>query len=307
MKILLIGTGSVGCFYGAKLAHAGGDITFFSRGKSFEIIKEKGIEIKSDLGDSFQTGVKIIDAIVSPSQFDLVIIATKSYDVKSLVDKLPKTLLASSHFMTVQNGLMSEDILSERVDHSRIIPATAFIGAIKIAPNVVHHTGGGRFQFGSYLGGPREGFLDELASLFEDSAIDLHFSENIMKMKWGKLVWNAAYNPISTVTGLKLGDILASPFGVDLLRESMNETVAVARKMGYAITDEFIDKQIDLPENLYSFKTSMLQDYQAGKPLELEAILGDLIRKGDREGVPTPAQRHLYALIQVMLKHRDKS
>ncbi len=305
MKILLIGTGALGCFYGGKMARMGEDITFLSRGESFLIIKEKGIIVKSDLEGTFQTPVKIIDVFPANPQFDLVIIATKSYDVKLLVSQLSESLLSSSYFMTLQNGLMSDDILSEKLDPSRLLPATAFVALRKSEANVVNHTAGGRFQFGAYEGGRQKGFLDELAGLLERCQIDTHFSESIVRMKWGKLVWNAAYNPLSTITQLKLGSIITNPYGVTLLRTSMEETASIAEKAGYKLSDEFIEKQMDLPKDLYNFTTSMLQDYMNGKPLEIEAILGDLIQKGKTYGIPTPTHDHFYHLIQILLQGRD--
>ncbi|HEO65836.1 MAG TPA: ketopantoate reductase family protein, partial [Spirochaetes bacterium] len=228
MKILLIGTGGLGCFYGGKIARLGGDITFLSRGESFEIIKEKGITVKSEVEESFHTPVKIIDRLPANPHYDLVIIATKSYDVQALVSQLPESLLSSSYFMTLQNGLMSEDILCEKTEPSRLIPATAFVALRKSEVHVVNHTAGGRFQFGAYWGGQQKGFLSELAGLLKGCQIDTHFSENIVKMKWGKLVWNAAYNPLSTITRLKLGNIITNPYGVKLLRDSMKETASLA-------------------------------------------------------------------------------
>ncbi len=305
MKILMIGTGGLGCFYGGKIAHLGGDITFLSRGKSFEVIKEKGITVTSEVEESFHTFVKLIDRFPANLHYDLVIIATKSYDVQTLVDQLPESLLSSSYFMTLQNGLMSEDILSEKLEPTRLLPATAFVALKKSEANVVKHTAGGRFQFGAYSRGQREDFMDDLVELFERCQIDTHFSENIVKMKWGKLVWNAAYNPLSTITRLKLGNIITNPYGVTLLRASMEETASIAEKAGYPLSDEFIEKQMNLPKDLYNFTTSMLQDFMNGKPLEIEAILGDLIRKGKTYGVPTPTHDHFYPLIQILLQSRD--
>lgn len=307
MKILLIGTGALGCFYGAKIARFGGDVTFFSRGKSYQLIKEKGIEIKSSLEESFLSQVQIINALPNNPQFDLVIIATKSYDVKPLVDKLPDSLLSSSYFMTLQNGVVSEEILLQKIDSSRLLPASAFIGVCKLEPNTVHHTGGGRFQFGVFPGGERKGFLDELSQLLEQSQIDLHFSENIMRVKWEKLVWNTAFSSLSTVTQLTLGDILSSHYGTELLRDLLGETVSIARKIGYELSDAFIDKQMSLPKNLYSFKISMLQDFISGKPLEIDAILEDVIKKGKLNDIPTPTISHIYTILKIMLNARDNS
>ncbi|MDH4127378.1 MAG: ketopantoate reductase family protein [Spirochaetota bacterium] len=307
MKILLIGTGAIGCFFGGKIAKLGHDITFLSRANSYNSIKENGIEIKSDIETSFQTKVNIINALSPNAKFDLVIIATKSYDVKPLVDKLPDTLISSSYFVTIQNGVSSEDILLQKIEPTRLIPASAFIGIIKTEANIVYHSAGGRLQFGSYVGGPCIGVLDEFLNLLKTSNIDAHFTESIMKMKWGKLVWNAAYNPLSTITQLSLGDILSTQYGVKLLKSSMLETANIAKKMGYELNEKFIEAQINLPKNLYPFKTSMLQDFLSGKPLEIEAILGDLLKKGVQTEVPTPTLSHFYSILQILLDYRDKS
>ncbi len=305
MKILIIGTGALGCFYGGLLAKNKVDIIFTSRGDSYQAIKKEGIIIQSDIIGRHIIPVHIANKIPDDTPYSLVIIATKSYDVIPLLDQIPSQLYKQSYFMTLQNGVQSEDILITKIDPQRLLPVSCFVGLKKISNNTAHHSAGGRFQFGSYTNQNMEGFLEEIYTLFTQSGIDTHFSDNIMKIKWGKLVWNASYNPLSTITQLKLGNILESSHGVNLLRNAMIETANIARKLGYNISDEYIDKQIDLPKNLYSFKTSMLQDFQSGKSLEIEAILGDLIKKGIATGINTPTISIFYSLIQILVNHRD--
>ncbi len=305
MKILLIGTGAIGCFFGAKIARSGNDITFLSKGETYNIIKSKGIKIDSDIEESFNISVNIIDKIDLNAKFDLVMIATKNYDVLSLLDSLPQSLYNSACFMTMQNGVLSEDIILNRITSRSLYPVSAFVGLVKQKANIVKHTGGGRFNFGAFNKSGSKDFLNKVNNILRSSQIDVHLSENIMRVKWGKLVWNAAYNPLSTITQLNLGDILSSEYGIELLRSSMTETVSIANKYGFDFNKDFIDKQINLPKNLYSFKTSMLQDYMANKPLEVDGILGDIINRAEKLNIAVPTNRYFYSVIKVLLRSRN--
>lgn len=306
MKILIIGTGALGCFYGAKLAKQGANISFLSRGKTYDRIARDGIVIDSDTEESFQTQVHLIKNPDDIPDYDLVIIAVKSYDVPDLLEDIPFHLIKKSYFMTLQNGLMTEDSLVKQIQKAHLLPVSAFVGLKKTDLNRVHHSGGGRFQFGPYSGGEADAFSKGIINLFSDSKIDIHYSNEILKIKWGKLLWNSAYNPLSTITELTLGPIVTSKYGIDLLRNAMNECRAIAAAYNIELSDSFIEKQIDLPERLYSFKTSMLQDYQNGKKLEIEAILGDLINKGKEKNIQPITLMTFYNLLHLFINNKDK-
>lgn len=301
MKILIVGTGALGCFYGGKLAQSGIQVTFLSRGSTFKTIKDQGIYIDSDIEQSFHIQPRVVDDLEDSPDYDAVILAVKSYDVKEVMENIPFNLTKKSCFMTLQNGLLSEDILLKSIQKAHLYPVSAFVGLKKTDLNRVHHSGGGRFQFGPYSGGDKNEFSEKLFNLFIRAEIDVHYSPEILKIKWGKLLWNAAYNPLSTITQLKLGPIVKSEYGISLLQAAMEETRAIAKSYSIDLTDSFIEKQIALPEKLYSFKTSMLQDFLNGKKLEVEAILGDLIKKGTVNNINPVTLKTFYNLIQLLV------
>lgn len=299
MKILIVGAGAVGGYYGARLTLSGEEATFLARGATFQALLKNGIAIRSFRGD-FKTPVKVVDSIGGAPFPDLIMICVKTCDTDQVLEQIrpavgPKTILLS-----LQNGVEAEEKMTNLFGKERVLGAVCYIGAEVLSPGVVLHTARGSVAIGEIDGGVTER-VKGIVDVFRKAKIDCDLSTNIKKDLWTKLAWNSAFNQVCTIARATVGKILDSPVMRDLLRRTMGEVVAVARKSGIDLDDEIIEKSLHLSsEELRNVKPSMLQDLEKGKRLERETFGGFVIREGKRLGIPTPINAMLYEFLRFL-------
>jgi 2-dehydropantoate 2-reductase len=303
MKILVMGAGAVGAFYGARLQEAGEDVVLCARGENLRVLKEKGLEINSFKGD-----VKVaVKATENPREFapyDLILFAVKSYDTEASARQLEGCLKPDGILMTIQNGVENEEILCRFFPREAVMGGNSRVGAELVAPGKILHTAIGVIEFGE-LHGRETPRAQRLAEVFKRAGIFGELTADLKTIRWYKLMGNVSTNSVSALTHTTLGHMLEDPEGYNLVRTLMLETLAVGRAEGAKVTDDRVDlqlQQIQKNLNAYAIKTSTLQDLEKGKRLEYDAISGAVVRAAKRHGMRVPATETVYALLKLLDK-----
>jgi 2-dehydropantoate 2-reductase len=325
MKIAIIGAGAIGGYVGVKLALAGEDVTFIVRGANLEAIRTNGMKlIMHDGSEHVARSVKATNDYAAAGVQDLVILAMKAHQVDAVVDDLPKLIGPGTLIVTMQNGvpfwyfhahggaLAGSPVKS--VDPSgRIaaaIPAAQVIGCVVypaselVAPGVVKHIEGDRFPVGE-LDGSMSERVQRVADCFVKAGFKSPVLDNIRSEIWLKLWGNLTFNPISSLAHATLVDICQYPLTRDLAAAMMTEAQEVANKLGITFRVS-IDKRIAGAEKVGKHKTSMLQDIEAGRAPEIDALVGSVVELGRLTHTPTPHIDTVYALVKLLGKTMEE-
>ena len=313
MKFCIVGAGAIGGFVGAKLAAAGEDVTFIARWKNLDAIRARGMTVKYADGTMLEANtVKATDSFAAVGHVDCVILALKSHQVESIVNQLaplygPKTTvitmqhgipfwyfanhggaLANTRVATVDpRGVCLEGIPVERIIGCVVYPATELV-----APGVVRHIEGERFPLGE-LDGSASNRVKDLSDVFAKAGLKSPVLDNIRNEIWLKLWGNLTFNPISALTHATLVDICENPHGKALATSMMQEAQAVAEKLGASFRVS-LEKRIDGAAKVGRHKTSMLQDVEAGREIEIDALVGAVVELGQHVGIATPTINAVY-------------
>ena len=300
MKIAVVGAGAVGGYFGARLARGGEDVHFLARGAHLAAMRERGLRIRSDLGDvdltPTDTHATDNPADIGPSQ--VVLFTVKSYDTESASASLPPLLGPDSVVISLQNGIDNEEKLAARIGAEHVAGGAAYIFAGVAEPGVVRHTGGpARIVFGE-LDGPRTQRLEAFLAACQRAGIDARLVDDVRAALWTKYVLICAQSGLTAATRQPLGVLRETPPSWNLFRQVLEEGVNVARAEGVALPDDLVERTLTsmagLPPTLYS---SLYDDLVAGRRMEVETLQGELSRRAARAGVPAPATSALYAVL----------
>ena len=307
MKILIMGAGAVGAYYGAQLQASGEEVVFCARGDNLRVMREKGIEINSFKGD-LKLEVKATNHPREFAPYDLVLFAVKSYDTESAARQLEGCLAPDGVLMTIQNGVENEEVLCRVFPREMVMGGNSRVGAELVAPGKVFHTALGEIEFGE-LDGRITPRAQKMADVFRKAGILGELTTDLLTIRWYKLMGNNSTNSVSALSHTTLGQMLEEPDGFNLVRTLMLETLAVGRAEGAKVSDERVDAQLAMIRkslNAAAIKTSTLQDLEKGKPLEYEAISGAVVRAARRHNMKVPATETVYTLLKLLEKTRSR-
>ncbi len=306
MKILVMGAGAIGAYFGAKLKLAGEDVYFCARGPHLRALRERGLTMRGSPG---QTELRIPSSD-DPSEFapyDLVLFCVKSYDTIAAARQLAGCLGPEGVVMTLQNGVENEDALCTVFPRSAVMGGNARVGAEIVAPGTLVHSAYGYIEFGE-LDGAETPRAIRLAEMLRRAGILGQMTRDLRTIRWIKLMGNNGTNCVCALGRCSLREALADPDGYWLARELMLETVVVGRAEGAKMTAEDADKamarlvQISAADEI---RPSTLQDVERGKPLEYDAITGAIIRAADRHRISVPLTRAMHALLRLQDRNRS--
>lgn len=321
MKIAIIGAGGIGGFVGTRLALAGNEVTFMVRGANLDAIGKNGFKlINHDGSEQIAANVKASNNYDEAGEQDLVILALKAHQVEAVATDVPKLFGANTSVITMQNGIpywyfhrhggALEGRCIESVDpHCTVmanIPAERVIGCVVypaaelVAPGVVHHIEGERFPLGELDGSSSER-VQRLSQCFIDAGLKAPVLDNIRAEIWLKLWGNLTFNPISALSHSTLVDICQFPLTRGLAAGMMQEAAAVANKLGIHFRVP-MEKRIEGAEKVGKHKTSMLQDVEAGRDPEIDALVGSVLELGRLTDTPTPHIYTVYALVKLLAR-----
>jgi len=295
-KILVVGAGAVGGYFGALLHRSGADVTFLLRPATYEHLSKNGLEIRSPGGNSHLRPTLIQDASECTS-LDLVILAVKCYDLSAVVESLQILIKNGTILLTLQNGITAEEEIWEAYPDASVLAGVAFITAKRLSPGVIVQSENGMIALGELSGekSPRAKAVHELLS---NAGIACFLKSQIRRTKWEKLCWNATFNPLSVILDRPVSLMLDSEDLLTIVREGIREIIRVASAEEISLNPKIVEKTISVTAVLRDYYTSMYEDYQNGSPTEIEYLNGEIIRRGKKHGIPTPTHDMLYHLIK---------
>ena len=295
-----MGTGGVGGYFGARLACAGINVTFISRGENLEAMQNVGLKIESANGDINLYPVKATDAPVDIGPVDYVLFTTKLWDTEAAGEAIRPLMGAQTAVVSLQNGVDPERRLSKILGREHVMGGLAQIGAVIAAPGVIRHTGTmARVVFGE-LNGQSTPRSKSLLTAFRNAEVDADISENIEKAIWEKFVFLVGLSGITSVTRRSIGPLRDDADCRSLLTRVMLETIAVARANGIDIKDKYVEDRLAFIDSLPAEMTSsMHQDLERGKRLELDWLSGAVRRMGYEYGLETPANNFIFTALKL--------
>jgi 2-dehydropantoate 2-reductase len=306
LRIAVVGSGAIGSYYGAKLAYGGNDMHFLMRGALSEV-REKGLSIRGR-GENFRVAkVNCYNSTKEIGPCDLVLIAVKAISNADLVDLIPPLLHERTMLLTLQNGLGNEEFLAGHFGAERVLGGLCYICLSCVSPTEIERYDYGHIVIGEYGRKPGKRTL-AIASQFSACGIKCGVAEDLGLERWRKLVWNIPFNGLSIlVGGLDTGAILTDEA---LYRETlglMNEVIDAANKCGHSLESDAAFEQIKRTESMSAYKPSTLLDWEAGKPLEIEAIWGEPLRRAAAAGANTPRLEMVHTLLKALDAKRARS
>ena len=323
MRIAIAGAGAIGGYIGAKLARAGAEVVLFARGPHLKAMQERGLRVESADGD-FEVHPTATGNLDDLRGADAIVLGVKAHSLTALAPQLQPLFGRDTIVVSTQNGIPwwyfqnlpgeLDGVHLERVDpggviaHAiepeRVIGSLAYFSTDITAPGVIHHTEGNRLSLGE-PNGTRSDRIKALAEALIAAGLRAPVTTRFRHEIWVKLLGNVAFNPISALTGGTLEELVRHADTAAVIREIMAETEAVAAKLGIELPIS-IEQRMAGAEKVGAHKTSMLQDLEAGRPLELEPIVGATVELGERLGVAMPATRAVYACAKMLDEKRRR-
>jgi ketopantoate reductase len=321
MKICIVGAGAIGGLMGARFALAGEKVTLIDQGAHLAAIRKNGLKlIWQDGSEAVARDVAATDKLAEAGPQDLVILALKAHYLEQVAHQIPALVGPETVIVTVQNGipwwyfhkhggpydghrLESLDptgVLSKNIDGDRIIGCVVYPAADVPEPGVIHHVEGDRFPIGE-LDGRETARVQRLHDLLVEAGFRSRILDDIRSEIWLKAWGNLSFNPISALTHATLAEICQFRDTRELAAAMMAEAQAIAETLGVTFRHT-IEKRIEGAESVGAHKTSMLQDVELGRSLEVEALMGAVLELGRLIEAPAPSIKAVYACVKLLNK-----
>ena len=297
MRIVTVGAGGVGGYFGGRLAAAGVDVCFLARGAHLAALRAHGLRIQSPLGDVHLPHVDATDDPATVGPVDVVFFAVKLYDAEAALALLPPLVGPATVVIPFQNGVDSVDLLSRAVGRSHVAGGTAYVAAVIAEPGLIRHTAMDHLIFGE-LDGSRSPRLERLLEACRPAGFQATLSDDVNIDIWSKFVRLTVFSGMTAVTRGPIGRVVADPELLAMALAAVSEAADVARAKGVNLPARIIDGAAAafaaLPPHA---KSSMLEDLERGRRLELPWLSGAVVRIGREVGVDTPIHRFIAAVL----------
>jgi 2-dehydropantoate 2-reductase len=299
MRIAVMGTGGVGGYFGGRLAAAGQDVTFIARGAHLEALQRRGLRITSALGDATIAPAQATHSPAAIGPVDLVLFTVKLYDTEAAAEAIRPLIGPETGVVTFQNGIAGPEVLAGKLGAEHVLGGVAKIGAVIAEPGVIRHTGTMAELIVGELDGNASARVRELAEALEAAGVRHTVSDDIRRDIWDKMVFLSTFAGLTSLLRLPIGPIRSDPETRGLLRDGLAEALAVARAAGAGLPLDLVDRTLEAIDRLpHQMKSSMLQDLEGGRRLELAWLSGAIARMGRDLRVATP----VHGLIATALK-----
>ena len=318
MKICVVGAGAIGGYMAVRLVDAGHEGSVIARGAHLAAIQERGLKLIENKEELIVFPANATNKIVDLDHQDLILLALKAHQIQSVVKDLPILFGDTTLMVTLQNGIPwwyfqklpgefenrvvravdENGELLNTIDPNRIIGCIAYPAATISSPGVIRHVEGNRFPIGE-LDGVISDRLQNISSVFTEAGFKARMLEDIRSEIWLKLWGNLTFNPISAMTHSTLVDICQFPVTRELAATMMLEAQAVAERLGASFRVE-LERRISGAEAVGKHKTSMLQDVEAGKPLEIDGMLGAVVELAEVTAIEVPTLRAFYSCVSLL-------
>ncbi len=320
MRFLIAGAGAIGAYIGARMAQAGFDVTLFARGPHLRAMQERGVQVKSSEGD-FVARPAIAGSLEEVGPVDVVFLGVKAHGLPQLAPHLRPVLGPDTTVVSTQNGIPwwyfqgfggdweglhlervdPGGVISSAIDAQRVVGSIVYFSTEVTAPGVIQHIEGNRISLGE-PDGSRSDRCRRIAEALIASGLRCPVTTRLRHEIWVKVLGNASFNPLSALTRATLVQMVRDPGVCWVIRNIMQEVEAVSNKLGMVLPVS-IDQRIAGAEKVGEHKTSMLQDLEAGRPIELEALVGAVVELGERVGLPMTCTRTVYECTKLLAKN----
>ena len=298
MRIVIIGAGGVGGYFGARLIAAGEDVTFVARGAHLAALQSTGLRVESPKGNLHLQKVKASEDVHAVGEADIVLLTVKMYDLESAAATLTPLIGPNTVVVTLQNGVEAVDIVSTQVGREHVAGGVAYVAAVIAEPGLIRHTSLEALIFGE-LDGRRSDRLVALEAACQRAGVSALASDHIEVDLWSKFSRLSVFSGMTAVTRSPIGVLRSDPELLGMLESACEETALVARARGISLPETLMYEIRRMVEELpFHAKASMLEDLERGRRLELPWLSGAVVRLGREAGVPTP----IHAFIATVLK-----
>jgi 2-dehydropantoate 2-reductase len=306
VRIVAMGSGGIGGFFGGMLAAAGGcRVGFVARGAHLAALREHGLTIERD-GGREPIRLEQVEAAEDPSAFgqaDLVLVAVKLWDTEAAVEAIRPVVRPETAVLSLQNGVTKDDVLVRAFGERAVLGGVAYVATRVARPGVIAQTGPmQRVVFGAYTGG-RSRRAERLLAAAQRAGLDAEVSQDIRRVIWEKFVFLAGLSGTTATMRQPIGPIRSNRLSRSFLQDVMREVVAVAQAEGVALTDVDVERAMARADAVSPEMTSsMHHDLERGNPLEAPWLCGAVVDIGARHGIPTPCNRAIRDILSVHAK-----
>lgn len=322
MRLAVLGAGAIGAYVGAALARGGADVTLIARGDHLRAMAKHGVRVQSPRGD-FDAHPAATSELTAIADADVVVLGVKAYSLPALAPRIGELLRPDAVVVAAQNGipwwyfqrdggplegriLESVDpggVISRAIRPEQVVGCVVYCSTEIAAPGVIRHIEGTRFSIGTPGGEPND-VCRSIAAAFTAGGLKCPVDTDVRPQIWLKLIGNAAFNPVTTITRATLGGLATSPHAVGFVRTVMEECAAVAGALGIELPVS-LDRRLEAGLAVGDHRTSMLQDWEAGKPLETDCMTAAVVEVAGMVDVPVPSVQALHELTKAVEELRD--
>jgi 2-dehydropantoate 2-reductase len=289
MRILVVGAGAVGGYFGGRLAQAGRDVTFLVRPKRAEQIQAQGLRILSPRYGDFTVRPKIINAAQIASPYDVIFLSVKSYNLAGAIDDFAPAVGPQTVIFPVLNGMHHMDVLTERFGKEAVLGGVCFVSTEVDSQGRIVQLADFQSLTCGELDRRKTSRIEAVHQVFSGAGFDTAISGDILRDMWQKWVWLAGVGAITCLLRGNIGEIAAVPGGAELSLSALRECAAIAGVCGYPLSEAFVaGKKPQLTAPGSPLTSSMYRDLNEQAPVEVDSILGDLIERGRKHGVSAP-------------------
>jgi 2-dehydropantoate 2-reductase len=308
MRILIVGAGAVGGYFGARLAQAGRDVTFLVRPKRAEQIQAQGLRILSPKYGDFTARPKTITAAQIRSAYDIILLSVKGYDLTAAIHDFAPAVGPQTVIIPVLNGMRHMDQLTARFGQDAVLGGVCYVATeVDSQGRIIQLADFQSLDYGE-LDGKKTSRIEAVHQFFQGAGFDTDVSADILHEMWEKWIFLASLGAITCLLRGNIGEIAAVPGGTDLSLSALRECAAIAGASGYPLSEAFLaEKRSQLTAPASSLTSSMYRDLKDQAPVEADSILGDLVERGRKHGVSAPIVEAAFVSLTIYQQGRARA
>lgn len=307
MRIVVVGTGGVGGYFGGLLAYSGQEVTFIARGQHMRAIQAHGLQVNSIHGDFVISPSPVTDDMGAVGRAELVLVCVKDFHLGDVIPAMKPLVGRETTILPMLNGIRAAEQLIEAFGRDKVLGGNCSVVAFVAKPGTIQQTSAfRRVAFGEW-NGAETARTRAIFDIFQATGVDVELSADVRKTMWTKYLFITAYSGVASVVRLPAASIHACPETMEMLQDAMKEIAAVALARGVSLDENVVESTMAFVRALPPEATSSMQrDVEAGRPSELEALTGYLVRQGIEMKVPTPVNTVLYAALKPLELHAQQ-
>ncbi|WP_088105395.1 ketopantoate reductase family protein [Halalkalibacter urbisdiaboli] len=296
MNIAIVGAGAVGGFLGILLQQTGHHVTFIGRGLHLAAMKDKNFRLRKD-DEILSADRHFSSEYNSIESADIILFTVKGTDTEETINNIKRYVTERACIVSLQNGVCNEDLLIEAFGKEKVFPAVANISVHVTEPGFIEQHGPHSFLLGN-VSPTHLAKAEIFIKACRNSGINMKYHENIMQKKWEKSLWNITFNPVSAISRASVSEMVGDPLLKKTCKDLLAEAVNISEKAGYPMSEKAITGVFNSAEKIGNHKTSMLQDLEKGKRMEVYSLCGYFVEQANRYNVQTPVLKTVYHFLQ---------